>query len=89
MHDIEKLANNIGAKLLPIILKCSNDALRERISSESRVGTYKIQDPEYGIKRIQNKKLLIPRNALIIETSDLDVNQIIKIILNKVASSDF
>ncbi|WP_339045500.1 AAA family ATPase [Candidatus Mesenet endosymbiont of Agriotes lineatus] len=80
-NSIMSLSEKLKAKMLPIILNCSEDALKKRISSKERHKNKKITDVDFAISRIRGKKLFVPKDALEIDNSNLKPKEAAKIIM--------
>lgn len=79
--SIVSLSKKLKAKMLPVVLNCSEDTLKKRISSEERRKNKKITDVDFAISRIKEKKLFVPENALEIDNSNLKPKEAAKIIM--------
>ncbi|WP_339048308.1 AAA family ATPase [Candidatus Mesenet endosymbiont of Phosphuga atrata] len=80
-NSIVSLSEKLKTKMLPIILNCSEDVLKERISSKERHKNKKITDVDFATSRIRGKKLFVPKGALEIDNSNLKPKEAAKIIM--------
>ncbi|WP_246228188.1 hypothetical protein [Wolbachia endosymbiont of Litomosoides brasiliensis] len=74
----------MGVKILPVVLHCNSKELVERIQSEDRHQGNKITDPDFAIKKIEEKRLFIPKGAFEINNSELSAKGVAKKIADKI-----
>ncbi|MDN5247728.1 MAG: AAA family ATPase [Wolbachia endosymbiont of Tyrophagus putrescentiae] len=80
------LSKKINTQIFPVVLHCSHDELIKRIKLKSARNKNRnlVTDPNFTIKRIQEKKLLIPKDAFEIDNSTLSVKETVSKIIEEV-----
>ncbi len=83
-NSVVDLSKRMQARMLPVVLHCSVDELKKRISSKERRKDQKITDVDFAMSRINGKKIFIPSNALEIDNSKLEPKEAAGMIINHI-----
>lgn len=82
--SVVNLSEKMSVEILPVVLYCNNEELVKRVQSEERSKENKITDPDSMRKRIEGKRLFVPKGALEFNNSYLSAKEVAKKIVEKI-----